>query len=56
MSPDYYAHWIIGLLCTVVWFWGARAGLPPEAISLCATVVPGLIGHAVAYQSEGVKP
>lgn len=49
MNRDYYAHWLIGLLCAVVWFWGDRAGLPPAAISLAGSIVPGLLGHAVAW-------
>lgn len=39
--------WAIGLLCTLVWFWGDKAGIPPSAINLAAWVVPGLLAYAL---------
>ena len=52
MSKDYLVHWVIGLLCAVIWFWGDKAGIPKEAVSLASTVVPALLGHAVAFTPD----
>ena len=49
MSRDYLTHWVVGMICTTVWFWGRSWGLPPDAITLAAATVPGLVGHALAY-------
>lgn len=49
MNKDYATHWVIGLLATVVWFWGDKAGVPPTAITLAASLVPAAIAHALAY-------
>lgn len=49
MSRDYLAHWVIGIISALVWFWGDRAGIPAAAVSLAATIVPALLGHAIAY-------
>ena len=51
MNKEYLTHWIIGLVATVVWFWGDRAGIPPAAISLAATIVPTTVVHAMATAS-----
>lgn len=56
MSKDYLTHWVIGLICTTVWFWGDRAGIPPAAVSLAGTIVPGLLGHAIAYTPSNSIP
>ena len=49
MSKDYIAHWIIGIICTLVWFWGDLVNIPAAAITLAASIVPGLLGHALGY-------
>lgn len=51
MSRDYVAHWVIGIICALVWFWGAQVGIPASAISLAAWIVPGLLAHAVGTAS-----
>ena len=43
-------RWVIGITCTAIWFWGNRASIPDAAITLSASIVPGLIGHALASQ------
>ncbi len=45
-------HWIIGILCTIIWFWGDRVGVPSTAVQLAASIVPGLLGHALATTKE----
>ena len=49
MSKGYVGHWVIGVLCAVIWFWGDKMGIPTAAITLCSSIVPGLLGHALAY-------
>lgn len=49
MSKGYVGHWVIGVLCAVIWFWGDKMGIPDAAITLCSSIVPGLLGHALAY-------
>ncbi len=39
--------WAIGLLCTLVWFWGAKADVPASAIGLAGWLVPGLLAYAL---------
>jgi hypothetical protein len=39
--------WVIGLLCTLVWFWGAKADIPASAIGLAGWLVPGLLAYAL---------
>ncbi len=46
---DYIAHWIIGIICTLIWFWGSLVGIPQAAVTLAASIVPGLLGHALGY-------
>lgn len=48
---DYATHWILGLICTLVWFWGDRVGIPKDAQTLAASVVPGLLAHALGKSS-----
>ena len=47
MTRDYVGHWIIGITCALVWFWGAKVDIPPSAINLAAWIVPGLLAHAI---------
>ena len=49
MNRDYLGHWVIGILCAIIWFWGDKAGIPPAAVTLAATIVPALLGHALAF-------
>ncbi len=49
MNKAYIGHWVIGVLCAVIWFWGDKLGIPTAAITLCSSIVPGLLGHALAY-------
>lgn len=56
MSKDYVTHWVLGVLCSVIWFWGDRAGLPAAAVQLAATIVPVLLGHAVAFTPDAASP
>jgi hypothetical protein len=51
MNKDYITHWIVGIICALVWFWGAQVGIPASAISLAAWIVPGLLAHAVGTSS-----
>ncbi len=48
---DYLTHWILGVICALVWFWGDKAGIPPAAQQLAASIVPGLVAHAMGYSS-----
>lgn len=48
---DYISHWVLGAICTVVWFWGDKAGIPSQAQLLAASIVPGLLAHALGYAS-----
>lgn len=49
MNKAYIGHWVIGILCAVIWFWGEKLSIPAAAITLCSSIVPGLLGHALAY-------
>jgi hypothetical protein len=49
MNKDYTVHWLLGILCSIIWFWGDRAGIPVAAVTLAASVVPGILAHALAY-------
>ena len=48
MNTTTITRWAIGVTATAIWFWGDRAGIPSAAIALSASIVPGLIGHALA--------
>lgn len=52
MSSDYLTHWLLGFLCSVIWFWGDKLGIPAAAVQLAGSVVPALLGHAVAYNVD----
>ena len=52
MNKQYITHWIIGTVCFVIWAWGSYLRIPPEAVQLAASIVPGLLGHALAYSPE----
>lgn len=52
MSKEYLTHWILGVICTLVWFWGDRAGIPPAAVTLASVTVPGLLAHALGASSQ----
>jgi len=54
MSRDYITHWIIGVLCALIWFWGDRVGIPPGAIALAASVVPAALADAMRKSSDEV--
>jgi hypothetical protein len=49
VNKDYLNHWLIGLVATVVWLWGDRIGIPQAAVTYAATIVPTVVGHALAY-------
>jgi len=49
MNRDYYTHWLIGMAATVVWLWGDKLGITPDAIMYAKSVVPLVVGHALAY-------
>ena len=51
MNKDYLVHWLLGLLCSVIWFWGDRVGIPAAAVTLASSVVPGILAHALAYSA-----
>lgn len=46
-KQEYWTHWLLGTLCAAIWFWGDKAGIPRPAQDLAASVVPGLVMHAV---------
>ncbi len=48
--------WIIGILCTLVWFWGAKAEIPASAINLAAWIVPGLLAYALKTSESSLSP
>ena len=52
MNTTTITRWAIGIAATAIWFWGDRAGIPSAAIALSASIVPGLIGHALASPSN----
>ena len=52
MNKNYTTHWIIGTICFVIWAWGDYLKIPAAAVQLCASIVPGLLGHALAYTPE----
>ena len=52
MTKEYIGHWVLGVLCFIIWCWGPYLRIPPAAILLCASIVPGLLGHALAYKPE----
>ena len=52
MNKQYIGHWVIGALCVVIWFWGDYLKIPAAAVQLSASIVPGLLGHALAYTPE----
>ena len=56
MSRDYVTHWIIGILCALIWFWGDRVGIPPGAIALAASVVPAALADAMRKSSNATQP
>lgn len=45
---------IIGLLSAIVWMFGSKAGIPPEAVQFASATVIGAVGHAVG--SAGNTP
>jgi hypothetical protein len=52
MNKDYIVHWILGLLCACIWFWGDRLGIPAGGIALAASVVPGALADAMRKSSN----
>lgn len=50
MSKEYVTHWILGVTCAVIWFWGDRLSIPKDAQVLAASIVPGLLGSALSIQ------
>lgn len=55
MSREYVTHWIIGILCALIWFWGDRLGIPPGAIALAASVVPAALADAMRKSSNDTQ-
>ena len=49
---EYETHWFIGLTCAAVWFWGAKVGIPVDAQHLAASIVPGVLAHALAANPQ----
>ena len=49
---EYITHWVIGIVCTAVYLFGAKFALPAEAIQLAGATIPGLMGHALAFTPE----
>ena len=56
MINDYLVHWILGIVLTVVWFFGDKLGIPADAITLAKATVPGLLGHALAFTPGAASP
>jgi hypothetical protein len=56
MSRDYWVHWILGIVCGIVWAYGDKAGLPPAMVQLAASVVPGVLAHALNYTPDAASP
>jgi hypothetical protein len=56
MNKDYLVHWLLGVLCSAIWFWGDRMGIPSAAVTLASSVVPGILAHALAYVPDAVVP
>lgn len=46
-TPQYLSHWVIGIVAVLVWFWGEKVGIPPDAMPMAKMVVTGLMGHAL---------
>ena len=55
MNMQFLTHWLFGILSTAIWFWGAKVGIPAAGIDLAASIVPGLLGHAVATINAGTS-
>lgn len=53
MSMDYLTHYITAILCLCVAFWGDKLGIPATDVSIAATLVPGIIGHALGMAANG---
>jgi multisubunit Na+/H+ antiporter MnhG subunit len=49
-------HIIIGLVSTIIWMFGSKASLPPEAISFAQTVTTGVVAHAIGMQAGNSTP
>ena len=43
MNKDYAIHWLFGILCSIIWFWGEKVGIQQADITLAASVVPGIL-------------
>ena len=56
MNKQYATHWFIGIICAIIWFWGDYLKIPAAAVQLCASIVPGLLGHALAYSPPAAVP
>ena len=56
MTKDYAVHWILGIVCASIWFWGKLVSIPPEAVQLAASVVPGILAHALAFTPDSSSP
>ena len=50
MDKNYINHWIIGVVCLIVYLFGDKLGVPAMAVQYAGTVIPALVGHALAYQ------
>ena len=52
MNKEYTTHYVIGAICVIVWWYGEYLKIPASAVQLAASIVPGLLGHALAYTPE----
>ncbi len=56
MDYKYLSHWIIGVIAALVWFWGEKVSIPPQAITLASVIVPSLMAHALGTQQAPSQP
>lgn len=55
-KQEFWTHWVIGITAAAVWFWGDKAGIPPQAQALAAVIVPSLIAHALGKNGQPFRP
>lgn len=56
MNKEFLTHWVLGIACALVWFWGDKVGIPKDAQILAASTVPGLLAHALGKGSSDPAP
>jgi len=49
---EFYTHWIIGIICAIVWCFGDRLNIPTEAIAFAQGNLGIIIGHAIATAQQ----